>query len=52
MENMKYFRCASRIVNRTGDEDPPLAIDDNGLLIIGHAALYHFTTYYQQKPDQ
>ena len=35
-----YFRCASCVVNGTGNENPPLAIDENGLLVISHAAMY------------
>lgn len=34
-----YFRSASRVVNGAGNEDSPLAIDENGLLIISHTAM-------------
>lgn len=35
----KYIRGASGVVYRAGDEDSPLPIDDNGLLIVGNATL-------------
>lgn len=38
-ETVDYIRGASWVVNGAGDEDSPLAIDDEGLPVVGHAAL-------------
>ena len=51
-EKITYIRSASGIVNGAGDEDSPLAIDDDGLLIVGDTALDQLRTKKQGREEQ
>jgi hypothetical protein len=51
-EKITYFRSASGIVNGAGDEDSPLAIDDDSLLIVGDTTLDQLRTKKQGREEQ
>lgn len=43
-EKEAYLRGASGIVNGAGEENSPLAIDDDGLSVVGHATVGELRT--------
>lgn len=47
----KYFWGAPRVVNGAWDENPSLAIDDDGLPVIGHATLRRGKEKKQQEEE-